>query len=387
MKKIISVITATRAEYGLLYPLIVELKKNEDFDVRLVVTGAHLSPFQGNTNKQIENDGVEIDEKISILMASDDEASISKTMGVAMMSFADYFKNLKPDMAVILGDRYEMLSIAIAAFNANIKIAHIHGGEKTAGAKDDSIRHAITKISDIHFASTEQYRKRIIQLGENPNTVFNVGSLGVENIKKIKLFDKKENAKNLKISEDENYALATYHPVTTEINEAKNQIETLINAISKIKDTKFIFTKANADTGGNLINEMLEEAVKKYENILLYDSLGTKGYLSAVKYSRFVIGNSSSAIIEVPSLKVPTINIGTRQAGRTRAVTVIDIDMDEKEIIKAIDKAKSEEFLAFKKDLKNPYEKDGTSENISKKIAEFLEEDKTHIKEFNDIDF
>ena len=380
MKKIISVLTATRAEYGLLKPVINKLNKIEDFDVRLVVTGAHLSPEFGLTYKEIEEDEICIDEKIEILLSSDTPSSISKSMGLAMISFADYFSKLKPDLLIVLGDRYETLAVAMTAMNQRIPIAHIHGGETTEGAIDEVVRHAITKLSYLHFASTEDYRNRIIQLGENPLRTFNVGALGIENIKNNEYLSKNDLLKSVGVSLSKPYAVVTFHPVTLEKQCSKKQISELLKAISLFEDISFIFTSANSDSEGRIINSMIYEFVKNRDNCVLVESLGVKKYLTALKYSSLVIGNSSSGIIEAPTFKIPTINIGDRQKGRIQSRSIINCEPEYEAIIKAIHRANSLDFREVVKHSANPYERENTSLNIAKIIKHFFSENKIDLK-------
>ncbi len=364
----IMVLTATRAEYGLLSPIIKKMINSSDFSVKVVATGAHLSPEFGLTYKEIEADGVEIDKKIEILLSSDTPAAISKSMGMAMINFADYFEENSFDCMLVLGDRYETLAVCCAAMNARIPIIHLYGGETTEGAIDEAVRHAITKMSYLHFTSTNEYRKRVIQLGEAPNRVHFVGAIGVENALKAELLEKAELMRQLELDEDERYAVLTFHPVTLENNTAMEQAKELLSAISKIKDIKFVVTKANADANGRIINEMFEEYAENNSNVKVYASLGMKRYLSAVKYAEFVIGNSSSGLVEVPTFKIPTINIGDRQKGRIQGVTVINCEPIANQIEKAIEKALNKEFKDSLKDTVNPYGDGETSEKIVEAI-------------------
>lgn len=380
MKKKIAVLTATRAEYGLLKPLIKEFDKVEDFDVRLAVTGAHLSPEFGLTYQEIENDGFKIDEKIEILISGDTPSSISKSMGLAMMGFADYFKRLKPDLLVVLGDRYETLAVAIVAMNERIPITHLYGGETTEGAIDEAIRHAITKLSYLHFTSTEIYRNRVVQLGENPKRVFCVGALGVENIKNEKLLNKAELETSIDFKLDKPYALVTFHPVTLDANQAEKQFQELLMVCETFKDMNFIFSKANADVEGRTINQLLETYVNYHDNAVSLDSLGVTRYLSAMKYCAMVIGNSSSGLIEAPSFGVPTINIGDRQKGRIQGNSVINCAPNADEIEDAIHTALTADFKKKAKSGNNPYGDGNTSEKIVDKMKEFLLENKIELK-------
>lgn len=379
MKKI-SILTATRAEYGLLKPLIIALKDTKLFDVRVVVTGMHLSPEFGLTYKEIESDGIEIDDKIEMLLSADTPSAISKSMGLAMISFADYFERLKPDMLIVLGDRYETLAISTVAMNQRIPIAHIHGGESTEGLIDEAIRHAITKLSYLHFTSTNEYRNRVIQLGESPDRVFCVGALGVENIMKESLMNISELEDSIGFKLDKPYSVVTFHPVTLEDSSAKRQITELIKACELFENMKFIFTKANSDAEGRIINLEIDNFVMNNENALAVTSLGMKRYLSALKYAEFVIGNSSSGIVEVPSFKIPTINIGDRQKGRIQASSVINCNAEFKAIVSAIEKAKTEEFIEIAKNTVNPYEKKDTAINITSIIIKYLSTNNIDIK-------
>lgn len=389
MKKNICIITGTRAEYGLLCPLIKKINEDEQLNLQLVVTGMHLSPEFGLTYKQIEEDGYKIDEKVEILLSSDTSIGISKSMGLAMISFSEVFDRLKPDMVIVLGDRYEIFSAVSVANISRMPVCHLHGGETTEGAFDENLRHSITKMSYLHFTSTEEYRKRVIQLGESPDRVFNVGAIGIENIKKMNLLSKEELERSIDFKLDKKYAIVTFHPVTLENNTAKNQFKELLLALDSIKDLKVIFTKANSDTDGRIINNMIDEFVlTDKERFISFTSMGSLRYLSAIKYSNVVIGNSSSGIVEVPSFNKPTINIGDRQKGRIQAKSIINCDPVKQEIEKAIEKALSKEFLENIKDIKNPYGDGNVSNKIMEKIKYFLENDKINLKKkFYDLEF
>lgn len=367
MKKI-TVLTATRAEYGLLRPIIKGLIESNEFDVRIVATGAHLSPEFGLTYQEILNDGLPIDRKIEILLSSDTPVSISKSMGLAMISFAEYFEESKPDALVVLGDRYETLAVCCTAMNARIPIIHLYGGETTEGAIDEAVRHAITKMSYLHFTSTEAYRKRVIQLGENPDRVFTVGSIGVENALNMALLSKKELEESICFTLDMPYAVVTFHPVTLEDGQSEMQFREILQALSINKGMKYVFTKANADANGRIINKMIDEYVEENSNAAAYESLGTLRYLSALKYAVMVIGNSSSGLVEVPSFKIPTINIGDRQKGRQQAKSVINCVSQREKICEAMALALSKEFRENLCNVQNPYG-DG---NASGKIVEIL---------------
>lgn len=386
MIKKICVLTATRAEYGLLSPIIKRMSEDSELDVKVVVTGAHLSPEFGLTYKELENDRIEIHKKIEILLSADSPSAISKSMGLAMISFADYFAENEFDGLLVLGDRYETLAVCCAAMNARIPIIHLHGGETTEGAIDEAVRHAITKMSYLHFTSTEVYRKRVIQLGESPDRVYNVGAMGVENALHTPLMTKEELAMDLGIDLEVPYGVLTFHPVTLETDSAEKQMRELLSALDDIKDMQFIVTKANADADGRVINAMLEEYAARNSHIHVYSSLGMRRYLSAVKYARLVIGNSSSGLIEAPAFKVPTINIGDRQKGRIRAESVIDCESEHEKIISAIKKAQSEGFIAGLRDMENPYGDGRTSVRIVETIKKRLGNNKESLKKkFYDI--
>lgn len=370
--KRICVLTATRAEYGLLKPVIVKLNAVPRLDVRIAVTGMHLSPDFGFTYREIENDNLKIDKKIDILLSSDTPASVSKSMGLAMIGFADYFEELCPDMLLVLGDRYETLAVCCAAMNARIPIAHMYGGETTQGAVDESIRHAITKMSYLHFTSTEEYRKRVIQLGEEPDRVFAVGAMGIENIMNTKLMTLNELSDCLGMPLAEPYAVVTFHPVTLEDNTVEEQFSALLTACDNHPELRYIFTRANADANGKIINSMIDDYVKDKKNAKAVASLGTVRYLSALKYASLIIGNSSSGLIEAPSFHIPTVNIGDRQKGRLMAKSVISCEPDSGEITKAITKALSKEFREKISSVKNPYGDGNTSDKIAGILKEYL---------------
>jgi len=387
MKKV-CVVTGTRAEYGLLKPVIDKIHCAEDLELQLVATGMHLSPEFGLTYKEIEADGYPVTDKVEMLLSSDTGVGITKSMAVALMGFGECFERLKPDVVVILGDRYEMLMVASAAMVAKIPIAHIHGGEITEGAMDDAIRHSLTKMSHIHFATTQEYRHRIIQLGENPDTVFHVGSLGVENIREEKLMNKAEFEDSIGFSVDDNTIIVTYHPVTLENIPSKVQFEKLLTVIENNVNLRVIFTKANSDTDGRIINQMIDEFAKKHsDRCAAFTSLGRVRYLSALQFCTAVVGNSSSGIIEAPSFHIPTVNIGNRQQGRLCADTVISCGYEVEDIENAIDIAFSKEFRNKLPDMTNPYEKENTSEQIVQKIRELLLKEQGVKKHFYDVKF
>lgn len=389
MVKNICIITGTRAEYGLLCPLIKKINEDDKLNLQLVVTGMHLSPDFGLTYRQIEEDGYKIDEKVEILLSSDTSIGISKSMGLAMISFSEVFDRLNPDMVVVLGDRYEIFSAVSVANISRIPVCHLYGGEATEGLIDEFIRHSITKMSYLHFTSTKEYRKRVIQLGESPDRVFNIGAIGIENIKKMNLLSKEELEKSIDFKLNKKYAIVTFHPVTLENNTAKNQFKELLLALDNIKDLKVMFTKANSDTDGRIINKMIDEFVlTDKERFIAFTSMGSLRYLSAIKYSDVVIGNSSSGIVEVPSFNKPTINIGDRQKGRIQAKSIINCEPVQLEIETAIKKSLSKQFIESIKGMKNPYGDGEVSSKIIYYIKMYLyEKDIDLKKKFYDIDF
>lgn len=385
MKKI-CIVTGTRAEYGLLQPVIDKVHSSDEMELQLIVTGMHLSTEFGMTYHTIEEDGYPITSKVEMLLSSDTTVGITKSMGVALISFADYFDLNKPDIVIILGDRFELLMAASAAMIARIPIAHIHGGEKTEGAIDEAIRHSITKMSHLHFVATEEYRNRVIQLGEQPETVFNVGALGVENIKTIQLMGKEELEASLDFQFTDNTIMVTYHPVTLETMTAERQFRNILEVLDSHKELSVIFTKANSDTEGRIINQMIDEYVAINSNkCKAYMSLGQVRYLSALQFCTAVVGNSSSGIIEVPSFGIPTVNIGDRQKGRVRAGSVIDCCDGKQEIEMALEKAFSQEFRNKVKGIRNPYEGEKTSDKIMECIKNSLDEGIEIKKKFYDM--
>lgn len=333
----ICLFTGSRAEYGLLKPLIEELKIEKSIELQLIVSGMHMSPEFGFTFKDIDLKGFSSVEKIEILLSSDTMVGVSKAMGLGMISFAEALDRLKPDLLIGLGDRFELFVLASSALVQNIPIAHIHGGEVTLGAYDDAFRHSITKMSQLHFTSTTEYRKRVIQLGENPKTVFNVGALGLDNIKRMKLLTRKALENSINFTLDKPYFVVTFHPVTIEDHNNDKQIKQVLISLDKFKPYKVIFTKANADNNGRAINKLIDEYVSKNKNrAVSYFSLGQLRYLSLLKYSEMMIGNSSSGIIEMPFFGKPTINIGDRQRGRIFPNSIIQCNPNYVSIENAI---------------------------------------------------
>lgn len=385
MKKV-CVVTGTRAEYGLLKPLIKKIDCDKDLKLQLVVTGMHLSPEFGLTYQEIEQDGFAITERNEMLLSSDTPNGITKSVGLGTIGFADIFTRIEPDMVIILGDRYEAFAAATAAMVHRIPITHIHGGELTEGIIDEAIRHAITKMSMLHFTTTKEYQNRVVQLGEHPDRVFCVGSLGVENIKTQTLMSKKELESSIQINLDKPYIMVTFHPVTLENNMAKEQFEYLLEALDSLQNYLILFTKANADTDGRIINQEIDAYVNKNKSrVFAVASLGMIRYLSALQYCDMVVGNSSSGIIEAPSFHIPTVNIGNRQKGRVRGKSVVDCECTPNEIIKAIHLAQRMHKANALQNEDNPYEGKNTSETILDVIKKSLETGIDIKKSFYDI--
>jgi len=361
----ICIVTGSRAEYGLLYPLMRLIRKESSMDLQLLVTGMHLSPEFGLTFRQIEADGFSIQEKVEMLLSGDTDTAMIKATGLGMIGFADAFHRLQPDWVVVLGDRFETFAAATAAHLAKIPIAHLHGGELTEGATDDAMRHAITKMAFLHFTSAEPYRKRVIQLGESPRRVFNVGAIGLDNIKGLKLLSKRELQKELDFPVGDKTVLVTYHPTTLEKDTATRQVGHLLKALDQFPDIRILFTLPNADAGGRSIIQQMEEYVKKNrERARAFTSLGQLKYLSALQYVSAVVGNSSSGVLEAPYFGIPTVNIGDRQTGRLKPPSVIDTGTDVRSITEGIRKAFLPSFVKLSKRPSYVYGKGDTAPKI-----------------------
>lgn len=372
LKRKICVYTSSRADYGLLRGVIQEIQATEPLQLQILASGMHLSPEFGITIQEILADGYDPDETVEMLLSSDTPTAICKSMGLALIGYGEALQKLKPDMVVVLGDRFETFCMAAASQVCQIPMAHIHGGETTEGAIDEAFRHSITKMSHLHFASCEEYRQRIIQLGETPDRVYNFGALGVENIRRTSLMEHSELAAAIGFSLEKPYFLVTFHPVTLEKDTSEGQFHSLLDALDAFPEYNVIFTKANADTDGRVINRMSDEyAEKRPKRCLALTSLGVHRYLSAMKYATAVIGNSSSGIMEAPSFKISTINIGDRQKGRVRAESVVDCEPSAVSIEAAIHKVISPAFQQLLKSTNNPYEKSGTVSEIVSVIAAY----------------
>jgi len=365
MKRKICIVTGTRAEYGLLQPLMKAIVQNEALQLQLLVTGMHLSPEFGLTYKQIEADGFTIDAKVDMLLSSDTAAGIAKSVGVGMIGYADAFASLNPDWVIILGDRFEAFGAASAAFLAQRPIAHISGGETTEGATDEAFRHAITKMSYLHFTATETYKKRVIQLGEAPERVFNVGAIGIDNIVNMPRLSIAALEQSLNVNLSRPTVLVTYHPVTLEKNTAGEQFKALTDALLHFDDLQVIITYPNSDADGRIIIDMIQDAVKRHPgHFFAYHSLGQQRYLSLIPHVKAVIGNSSSGIVEVPSFNIPTVNIGDRQKGRIASDSVINVQPNAAAIVAGIEQAFSPAFARICADARNPYGDGKTTERI-----------------------
>lgn len=384
MKRKICIVTGTRAEYGLLFWLMKRIVDDSDLELQIIATGMHLSPEFGSTFEQIEKDGFVINEKVEMLLSSDTTTAITKSIGLGVISFADTFARLQPNVLVVLGDRFEIFAATQAAMIMRIPIAHIHGGELTEGLIDDPIRHSITKMAHLHFTASNEYRNRVIQMGEQPDTVFNVGTLGIEGIKNIECLSKAELSKSVHLNLDK-FFLVTLHPTTLQDSTAKMQIQTLLCTLDDFPQYQIIFTKTNADTNGRIINYYIEEYVKNNSHrACVYESLGQLRYLSAIKHCELVIGNSSSGLLEVPFFRKPTVNIGLRQRGRLKAESVIDCIFDENQIKSAICKGLSTNFNEKIKTIPMVYGEGNTSEQIVE-ILKNKNLDNIIIKRFYDL--
>lgn len=361
MTRRICVITGTRAEYGLLRRVMQGITEEPKLTLQIIATGMHLSPEFGLTYREIEKDGFQIDRKVEMLTSSDTSVGIAKSMGLGLIGFADALNELKPDLIVVLGDRFEIFAAVSAALVARIPVAHLHGGETTEGAFDEALRHSITKMSHLHFVAAEEYRQRVIQMGEQPGQVFLVGGLGVDNIKHLKLLDRAELEASLGFKLGQKNLLITFHPVTLETSTAKDQMTELLAALAELNDTQLIFTMPNADTDGRALIKMVQQFVAQHPNARAYTSLGQLRYLSCVAQVDGVVGNSSSGLAEVPSLKKGTINIGDRQRGRLQAESVINCEPTRNSITAAFQQLYSTTFKANLKDVRNPYGDGGAS--------------------------
>ncbi|QDT83986.1 UDP-N-acetylglucosamine 2-epimerase [Gimesia chilikensis] len=386
MSNRVCVVTGSRAEYGLLSPLLEALRAEESFELQLLVTGSHLSPEFGLTYREIEADGYTIDEKVEVVLSSDTPVGICKSMGLGLISFAEAYARLTPDLILVLGDRYEIFSAVSAAHISRIPVAHLHGGEVTEGAFDDALRHSITKMSHLHFTSTDAYRQRVIQLGEAPERVFNVGAIGLDNLRRLPLLSREDLEQQLGFKFNNHNLLCTFHPVTLEHNSSEQQIQSLLNVLEQQVDTSVIFTKTNADTDGRIINQMIDDfAAKNPDRFHSYVSLGQLRYLSMMQFVDAVVGNSSSGIIEAPGFQIGTINIGNRQTGRIKSELVIDCEPTETGIASAFKTLYSSDFQKRRSQARNPYGAGQTTSQIISILKEQFPR-RTTQKSFYDLD-
>jgi len=362
----ICVITGTRAEYGLLRKLMLGIKENKKLRLSTIVTGMHLSKKFGLTYKEIIKDGFKINKKINLNLSSDTTNGIIKSINKGTIGFANAYKRLKPDIILVLGDRYEIFAAVIAACFSKIPVAHLHGGETTEGSIDEALRHSITKMSHIHFVAAKEYKQRVIQLGENPNRVFNVGGLGVDSIKYLKLLSKHELEKDLNFRFNKKNILINFHPETLNKLSVRKQFNEVLMALKKFNNTNLIFTMPNADIGGRIIYKMIKNFVKEHKNACYFISIGQLHFLSCLKYVDGMVGNSSSGLLEMPSFKKGTVDVGDRQLGRLKAKSIISVKTNKNAIIKGINALFKKKFKNKIKKVKNPYGKGGASSKIIK---------------------
>ena len=371
MSRKICVVTGTRAEYGCLRWVMEGIRQTPGLQLQVIVTGMHLSPEFGLTYREIEQDGFVIDRKIEMLLSSDTSTGLAKSMGLGLIGFGDALQQLQPNLMLVLGDRFEIFSATAAAMVARIPLAHLHGGESTEGAFDEAIRHSITKMSHLHFVAAEEYRKRVIQLGEPPDRVFVVGGLGIDNIKKLALLDRPALEASLGFELGRRNLLVTFHPVTLENATSRNQMVELLAALETLEDTHLIFTMPNADTDGRVLIDMVEQFVANHANARAYTSLGQLRYLSCIRHVDGVVGNSSSGLAETPSFGKGTINIGDRQRGRLKAKSVIDCSPDRQSISAALQRLYSPAFQAELRTVLNPYGEGGASEKVVRVLQDY----------------
>lgn len=382
--KTVCVVTGSRAEYGQLHWLLHDIGNSVLLKRQIIATGMHLSPEFGLTVEAIESDGFIIDRKVEMLLSSDTPVGIAKSMGLGLIGFADALHDLRPDLILVLGDRFEVFAASAAALVARIPVAHLHGGEKTEGAFDEALRHSITKMAHLHFVAADEYRQRVIQLGEQPERVFKVGGLGIDNIQRLQLMERAELEASLEFTLRPRNLLVTFHPVTLENGTGDQQMRELLTALSELKDTGIIFTMPNADTEGRSLYRQIQNFCASHPHARAYKSLGQLRYLSCMKHCDAVVGNSSSGLSEAPSFKKATINIGDRQRGRLRAASVIDCEPECSSIRSSLKAIFSEQFKARLQNVSNPYGNGGASSSIVK-ILENTSFDSLLKKKFYDV--
>lgn len=385
----VCVVTGTRAEYGLLRGVMQLIEQSSDLQLQLVVTGMHLSPEFGLTYREIEKDGFSIDRRVEMLLSSDTPVGIAKSTGLGIIGFADALEELQPDVMLVLGDRFEVLSAVVAAMYARIPIAHLHGGETTLGAFDEGIRHAITKMSHFHFVAADDYRRRVIQLGESPECVFDVGGLGVDGMKQMTLLSRSELEAQLSFEINDHTLLITFHPVTLEASTAEQQFEELLASLESLDENfRFVFTFPNADTDGRRLIPMIESfAQKHHDRCLAVPSLGQPRYWSTLKQAAAIVGNSSSGLLEAPTYHTPAVNIGDRQAGRLKAESVIECEPIRDSITAAIQQAVSTQFRTRCSNAESPYGNGGAAKKIVDVIKAVKIDEQTVKKGFVDVDY
>jgi UDP-hydrolysing UDP-N-acetyl-D-glucosamine 2-epimerase len=380
----IGVVTVARSDYGIYRPLLSAIQQDSELNLHLIVAGMHLSPEFGLTIRDIEADAFPIGDRIEMLLSSDSPEGIAKSMGLATVGYAQCFGSLRPDILVVLGDRFEMHAAAVAALPFRIPVAHIHGGELTQGAIDDALRHSMTKLSHLHFVSTEQYAQRVIQMGEEPWRVINCGALGLDNLKTTRLLEKSEIEAQYGLRLDRSPLLVTFHPVTLEYDQVEHQFAELLSALDQF-DRPIVFTAPNSDTGGRAIFSMISKFVETHRSAAFIGNLGTQGYFSLMTVSAAMVGNSSSGVIEATSFKLPVVNIGNRQAGRVRSKSVIDVGCSSSEIGQGLDKALDADFRDELRDCMNPYDRGGASQIIVERLRTTNLDGLLLMKRFHDI--
>ncbi len=368
MNRKICIITGTRAEYGLLRWVMQGIKADPELTLQIIATGMHLSPEFGLTYREIEQDGFQIDRKVEMLTSSDTPVGIAKSIGLGLIGFADALNDLHPDLIVVLGDRFEIFSAVSAALVARIPVAHLHGGEATEGSIDEALRHSITKMSHLHFVAAEEYRQRVIQLGEQPDRVLLVGGLGADNISRLKLLDREELQQSLGFELGQKSLLVCFHPATLETNTAAQQMAELLAALAELRNTQLVFTMPNADTDGRVLIQLIEQFVAQHANTRAYTSLGQLRYLSCMAHVDGVVGNSSSGLLEAPSFQKGTINIGDRQRGRLQAASVINCEPTRQSITSALGHLYSANFQSGLSKVISPFGEGGASNAIVAKI-------------------
>ena len=381
----IGVVTVARSDYGIYRPVLKRIEADPDLRLHLIVSAMHLSPEFGLTVRMIEADGFEIAERVEMLLSSDSPEGIAKSMGLGAIGFAQAYARYRPDLLVVLGDRFEMYSAALAALPFKIPVAHIHGGEITQGAIDDSLRHSMTKLSHLHFVSTEEYGRRVAQLGEEPWRITVSGAPGLDNLEELTLMTVEEIEALYGLSLDPPPLLVTYHPVTLEYERTGWQMTELLAALEEFK-MPVVFTMPNADTGGRVIGDMISEYVRNHPSARRLDNLGARGYFSLMARAAAMVGNSSSGIIEAPSFKLPVVNVGSRQAGRVRGANVIDVDYPRAEVLAGLEKATSSEFREGLSRTANPYGRGRASETIVRRLKSVPLDDRLVMKRFHDLD-